>query len=445
MTYSFPHIPERIQWHEGMLLAPQHFQQTQARTDALLSWQVLAASPMAWGVRHLDIDTGLLANGLLRVEALEALMDDGTAVWHDASCAGHGLLELDLSVHAEQLETKVLDIWLTLPRARVMANAGAPSRFSSLMQAPEEDEVSQAVPADIPRLRPQLALAAGAMPSSLWQSLRLGSVFKDNKQIRLTSDLPPLMRLPRTHPLWVRSWQLATELRAKAGFVARQMQVPSSRAEDRLTALEQRERLSSLLQGLATLEGVLQTLPLHPYNLYLTLCGLSGPLALLRPGAVSPMPPAYEQSRPGAALEPLLTQLEDALTEVSQDHLLHLFEFQEDRYTLKLQPAWTTPRLVVGLRGKPEKDLLTWMEGAVIGALSSWPSLRERRILGAARQHIDAAPELGVRTSSGYTLFAIETPAPLLESTGELVLQNNENYAALRPQEMVLFVKGHEA
>lgn len=443
MTYPFPPIPERIQWHEGMLLAPQHFQQTQARTDALASWHALAAAPLAWGIRHIEIDPGLLANGLLRILALDAIMPDGTAVWHDANRADHGPLELNLSEQAEALELAPQDIWLTLPRSRIMHNPGAPSRFTSIAMPPVEDEVSQAVEADLPRLRPTLGLTAGDMPASLWHHLRLGSVQKDNKQIRLTSEMPPLMLLPRQHPLWARSWQLATELRSKAAFVARQMQVPSSRTEDRLTTLEQRDRLRNLLQGLAPLEAVLQTHPLHPHALYLVLCGLLGPLAMLRPGALSLLPPAYDQSRPSAAFGPLLDTLEEALAEISQDHLLHLFEFENGNFTLDLQAGWATTRLVVGLRGKPEKDLTTWMEGSIIGAQSAWASLRERRVLGASRERIEAAPELGVRASSGYTLFAIDTPVALLSTGQKLVISNsNETYAALKPQELVLFVKG---
>ena len=72
MNYAFPPIPERIQWHEGMLLAPQHFQQSQARTDSLAGWHALAAAPLAWGVRHLEVDTSLLANGLFWLTSVAA-------------------------------------------------------------------------------------------------------------------------------------------------------------------------------------------------------------------------------------------------------------------------------------------------------------------------------------------------------------------------------------
>jgi outer membrane protein len=76
MTVSAP-LPH-IQWHEGMLLSPQHFQQESARADTLVAWQSLSANALAWGVKHFDIDESLLANGLLRVNSLEAVFPDGT-------------------------------------------------------------------------------------------------------------------------------------------------------------------------------------------------------------------------------------------------------------------------------------------------------------------------------------------------------------------------------
>ena len=55
--------PDRIQWHEGMLLSPQHFQQEAARVDALVAWHTLASSPYSWGIRKLELDQSLLVAG----------------------------------------------------------------------------------------------------------------------------------------------------------------------------------------------------------------------------------------------------------------------------------------------------------------------------------------------------------------------------------------------
>ena len=108
-----------------------------------------------------------------------------------------------------------------------------------------------------------------------------------------------------------------------------------------------------------------------------------------------------------------------------------------------LKTDWIDTRLVVGLRGQPEKDLVAWMNGAVIGSQSAYASLRERRVLGAVRESIEVAPDLGVRTSSGYTLFAIQSQAVLTLPNEALIISNSaESASAQRPQEMILFVKG---
>ena len=57
-------VPDRIVWHEGMLLAPQHFQQAEARVDALVAWHTLATNPFGWGVRSVTLDAALLQAGI---------------------------------------------------------------------------------------------------------------------------------------------------------------------------------------------------------------------------------------------------------------------------------------------------------------------------------------------------------------------------------------------
>ena len=435
-------VPDRVVWHEGMLLAPQHFQQADARLDALLAWQTLAANPFGWGVRNLAIDTALLHAGILRVLAVEAIFPDGTAVSYSAQSA-HGSLELDLAPHAPALADRPLNVYLTLPLARGARDKGVPARFRSVEGMPVEDEVSEAVPADVPRLVPNLGLAAGAVPSGLHVHLKLGSVLKDNELIRMGPELPPLLEVPKDNALWERIAGFAGQLRAKAAFLAKQTAVPSSKAEDRLAYLEHKDRLRNLLAGLPQIEAVLRTPQLHPYALYLALCGLLGPLSMLRPGALPPVPPVYDHAEPLATLTPLLDALDEGLREVSQDYRELKFEFRHGAFEMVLQPEWLDKRLVVGLRGQPEKDLIAWMEGAIVGSQSAYASLRERRVLGATRAPIEAADELGVRSSTGYTLFSIQANPSLTLPGQPLIISNStESAVAQRPQELVLFVKG---
>ena len=73
-------ITEAIDWHEGMLLAPQHFQQLALRQEELLHYHAAALAPFHWGVLRRDIDTAALTEGLLRVGGLEAVLPDGLVV-----------------------------------------------------------------------------------------------------------------------------------------------------------------------------------------------------------------------------------------------------------------------------------------------------------------------------------------------------------------------------
>lgn len=444
LAHSIPRTPpHRLQWHEGMLLSPQHFQQEAARVDALIAWQHLATHPLAWGVRRLELDERLLANGLLRLQVLEAVMPDGMAVTWSAQEAHAQDLQLDLEPWAQQLEEGEVTVYLTVGYARTLRQPGQPSRFRPLPGQLEEDEVSEALPVDIPRAAPNLALAAGALPSSAFVSLPLMTVHKDKEVFRRGPFVPPSLLLPVDSELRQRAQALAAQMRSKAAHLGKQTVNPSSRVEDRLSLLENRARLGSLVACLPTLEALLQSPDVSPYALYLALCAQLGTLAALRPGAVPMMPPQWVQADPRAVIAPLLEALEDLVGEVSQEWSTRQFTVEAGHYALVLDPAWVGPRLVLGLRGRPERDLVSWMDGAVIGSKAAWESLTDRRMLGAVRQRIEEAPELGLRSSAGYTLFGVEPGEGIVAPGQPLVIGNpNEADALHQSHEMVIFVRG---
>lgn len=438
-------ITDRIEWHEGMLLSPQHFQQLSTRLDTLVAWQTLAAAPFGWGVRRLVLDQGLLSAGLVRVLELEAIMPDGTVLQYAAVNTVHGVLELPLQAYGEHLANEPLDIYVTLPVSGLSRGGAVSARFRSAGGIPVEDEVSEAEPVMVPRLLPNLSLSAGHIPPGTHTSLRIGTVYKENELFKLSDVLPPLMEVPPSSALWISVANLLGLLRGKAAFVAKQTAVPSSRVDDRLNQLELKDRLRNLLSGLPMAEAVLRTPHLHPLPLYWALCSLLGGLSLLRPGGVPAIPMDYNHNHLSSIFSPLLRTLGEAVSEVSQDYKELKFEFIQGAFELSLDPLWLQQgtQLVVGLRGSSDKDLTAWMNSAIVGAQSVYPLLRERRILGADRMQVDAAEEIGVRPGTGYLLYAVQLSTALTIAGEKLVIANaNEGATAQRPQEMVLFVKG---
>ncbi|MGV2904823.1 type VI secretion system baseplate subunit TssK [Achromobacter sp. AGC25] len=443
MTDLQPVVTDAVEWHEGMLLAPQHFQLLASRLDTLVAWQTLAAAPFSWGVRRLVLDSGLLPAGIVRVLELSAIMPDGTAIAYSAQADGAAALELALDAHAAQLADGPIDFHVTLPVATLTRREGQLRRCRSVAGAPVEDQVSEAPAADIARLQPNLVLSAGTVPSAQFVALRLGSLYKDNEVVRLGERQPPLLEVRLDNPLWLGASALLGQLRGKAAFIARQTANPSSRVDDRLTQLELRDKLRSLLAGLPMAEAVLRTPHLHPWTLYLALASLAGSLCLLKPGAMPPPPPDYDHGDPLAVFTPLLRFLREASAEISEDFRQYKFDFNHGAFELGLRQDWIGERLVVGVRGQSDRDLLAWMAGAVIGSLPVYPSLRSRRVLGATRRNVEYAEELGLRSGSGYLLFEIQaTPGLVLGDEPLLIANSNEGESAQRPQEMLLFVKG---
>lgn len=435
-------VMDRVEWFEGMLLSPQHFQLLSGRLDSLVAWQTLAAAPFSWGVRRVVFDHGLLPAGLVRVLELDAILPDGTAISYPAQNGEPPRLELALEPFAEALANAPLDFYVTLPLRSAATGSTRVRRFASVAGAPVDDEVSDAPPVEIARLVPNLALAAGERPSPMFVSLRLGSVYKDNEVVRLGERLPPLLEVARDNPLWTGVASLLGQLRGKAAFVARQTANPSSKIDDRLTQLELKDRLRNLLTGLPYAEAVLRTPHLHPLALYLALASLSGSLAMLKAGGLPPVPLDYDHEDPLAVFVPLLRALREAVSEVSEDHREHRFEFKHGAYELTLHQDWIGERLVVGLRGQSERELLAWMDASMIGSAPMYASLRSRRVLGAARRPLDYADDLGLRSGSGYQLFEVVADPALILANEPLVIGNpNEGESAQRPQEIVLFVK----
>ena len=64
-------LPGAIQWHEGMLLSPQHFQQLSLRQEELLAYHLRMFAPFHWGVTHLKHDAVMLVSGAYRITELE--------------------------------------------------------------------------------------------------------------------------------------------------------------------------------------------------------------------------------------------------------------------------------------------------------------------------------------------------------------------------------------
>ena len=81
------------------------------------------------------------------------------------------------------------------------------------------------------------------------------------------------------------------------------------------------------------------------------------------------------------------------------------------------------------------------MKSSLIGSASRLPSLRERRVLGAARRSIDLDETLDIVPPAGTMLFVIEPDPEFITPEETLTIYNpNPTFQDKRPAEIVLYV-----
>ena len=437
-------IPDGIQWHEGMLLSPQHFQLAALRSEQLVHYHAAATAPFHWGVVRLSIDQGLLVDGTLRINDLEAVMPDRLVV---VKVAGEGPdLEIQLTAHIDAIRQSPLTVHLAVPALRLggQVATGQPARYESIDGPEVVDTNTGDNPVPVPRLRPRLQLLLMEEPPEKYVSFPLARVtFRDEKFV-LTKFVAPTLVVSLGTPLDQVVTRLAKRVREKALFLSDRVR-SSSATMKRPIVLQMQAAVHSLAAPLPYLEAVLNTRRAHPFDLYLALCQVVGHLASLTRGLVPPNLGAYTHNDLGATFERLNRFINQTLDGIQETYYPVPFELGEKGFTLKLEREWVGDRLIVGaLRpmGMTEADVLNWLEDSLIGSANKMASIHDRRIRGASRRQLDVSAETDLVPSQGMVVFSVVRDPEFIEPDQPLVIWHPTPAGReRRPEEIVLYVE----
>jgi len=428
-------IPDLIQWHEGLLLTPQHFQQLSSRVESLIQalpgWYV----PFYWGVRSFDYDRTDLSAGVLTVRELDAVMPDGLHV----NITERDNLQLDLRPMAGGFRQAPLQIHVAMPIANGQPNVL--HRFTSYAGEPVADENTGEGGVAIPRLRPQLSLVAAAQPPARFTSFPLIEVRCEGETFLPTAFIPPTLAVTAGSPLARKCGEVSERLRVKAIELAeRAILAPQS-----AFAAEARSQLHSLVSALPAFEAVLRTDAAHPCALYIEACRLAGHVAVLSHGLLPPVFPAYLHNDPRKSFDLVLQFVNQAVDEGVPDTVRRFAFLQEqDTFRLPADAAWTPAfgigslsRLVLAVRCEADRDqIVAWGDNCVIGGQSTVAALLARRVLGLRRRYAEHIGEL--RPPRGLHLFELVPDAEVLTAGDDLLVLGTS--AGVRPEAIYLYV-----
>lgn len=442
-TGSADDIPAAIQWHEGMLLAPQHFQQQSHRFERLLHHHLTWHSHFHFGQGRMRIDQAMLFEGTLRILELEAILPDGLVASYKPGDQEE--LQVDVRAHAEAAKGGTLLVYLAVAAERLGGGGGEGDlqRYLSIPGEPVADESAGGRAIRIPRLRPRLRLLAGSeKPSARFCSMPVCGVRWKNGAFVLSDYVGPMLQVPLDSPIGELCSQVTRRIREKAMYLVETIRSPAITTKPNV--VEDHKRLiNQLVVQLPGFEALLSTGASHPYVLYCGLCALAGSISAVGTQLIPPIFPTYDHGQIrrcfDAVCDYILTTLEEGISEA---FTAIPFKFDTGNFLLNFEREWMGRVLILGLKAAPgttDQQLTDWMSNSLIGSQSRFRALRERRLLGADRKPIDRYE--GLVATRGMLLYTLQVSPEFILANEPLVVGPGSDKLSLpRPSELLLYV-----
>lgn len=433
-------LKKAVQWHDGMLLRPEHFQQADRRSEQLRHFQLSKVMSYYWGVSHLKIDDVLLPSGTLRILELDAIMPDGMIVGMNAEDGDH--LELELSDYAEHFKkTKSLLIYLAVPEHRADA-ASVTSEFPRYESVESGGVINQNTGEEAPRfacLKPHLKLFAGEEPSGRFVFFPLIKINQEKASFDISDFTPPALHVPLISKLGSLCTNVVKNIRTKASFLSEQI-----RNDKRsIMAQESQFHIKTMVAGLIAFEALIQTRKTHPFDLYIGLSNLAGHLSALRPNEIPPAFEPYDHDDILASFREVLDYIAYCLNALQEGFTIVPFAKDDRVFKVDLERSWMADKLIIGVKGSvhmQEKDLIEWITSSVIATKDFVEGVRDKRILGAQRSLISGSKELRLMPSRDMILLEITYDHSFINPDEEFQIFNVADTPLKRPTEVVLYV-----
>jgi type VI secretion system protein ImpJ len=431
-----------IQWHEGMLLMPQHFQQADMRMEGVLNYYISHISPFFWGIVNLEVDEALLTAGTFRPLKLEAIMPDGFVV--PALPETLKPLQLDLLPFRDKIQVTPYFIYLCMPQLHGDNTdvTGDMPRYHSSLSANVIDTNTGQQPIDIPRLAPNLSLQVGLEPPAHYVCLPLSQVSCDSKSFALTEYIAPQIQVNFLTGIGEVCGRLAQHLRQKLAYLQQKVQSVGERVSKNPFLEEIEDIRLKLIAGLLPFEAIFSIGKAPPFDIYRVLCTLAGQISGIKYGEIPPRFDPYDHQDIKKSFGQVIEYIEKVLDEIEESYTVIRFSLNERVFTLQLQSDWVGDRLVLGVRASPgmaEENLLNWIQNCVIVTDKNITLAKDNRVLGAERRIVSEVPSMNLVPTRGVQLLIVDADPRYIDPKGILCLFNMSDDDLNRPVEIVLY------
>lgn len=434
-------LPAAIHWHEGMLLAPQHFQTASLRNEVLPYYHTAISSPFHWGL--LDLHAEEFDGKVVKVLNVEAVMPDGLVVsWRSRAAGGDndlGDLELDLTKHLDDLKKGKQTVYLAVASHDAGDQFAQRFDISTTTHVADDESVARSIDLKVLRPRPQLKLF-DELPSS-YSGFPLMKVELANNTIKAQPFEPPWLRVRAGSGVHSICSEIATRVRNTADDLVKRIK-GTSEAGHEPQVLNTTLMLHALVANLLPLEALLDSGVAHPFPLYLATAAVLGSVCV---ASVPRQLGGYDHHDLRASFEEMKLAVDEVIGNAVKERYeewAFVWDQNANKFALKIDESWRKRELILGVRiprDRTQEEIQKWVMGAVIGASPNMESLRERRVTGLSRTFLSKHELI---PTDGVIFFRLDTgQGSLLVAGEELVIANPGERQEKRPEEVVLYVK----
>lgn len=425
-----------VQWHEGMLISPQHFQLTTGYLQQVTGCVSAAIFPFGYGLFDFKVDTSCLSSGLIRVLKARGFFRDG--LFFDFDAVRDDPLELNLGDYfsTNSVATK---IYLAAPSRRSGENMleGSLARYYSSEISDVKDENTGKEPITVPILKPNLKLMQENQVDGRYQSFPVFEVEKSvNGGITSTKFIAPFLSLDKHSKIVEMCSSLVWLIRDKISYFAdRKDNFARNQTEESLA------NLRLLIQASIPLETILGIEGIHPFELFKALSQTAAFIMSINPAQLIPRLPVYNHEDLYSCFFQLHEYIYGIVSHLKQKYDVVLFDKIQDEFRLMIHPnLLEREEIAIGIR-KPfsatDSDIINWINGLQIASESMMPLIKDRRILGAERRILERGEY--ITQPNGVTIIAVKPQTTYIKGNEQLCLVSS-NFDVI-PEEVILYAE----
>ena len=370
---TVPAIPAAVPWRNGMVLEPDHFQETDRRAAALSHLAGLAAEPWPWGFASVVVDEVALASAQLNVDC-------------------DGILPSGEPFRAQRLS-----------RALPAGEEGDRADFH--VQRGQDGEVVLSSGTEAPA-REVLPVARLVFHGGVWSHLADWS--------------PPAYLLGPEHPMRADMAQQLGALAALcAGFMAT-LRLPG--AEERPAARVIGQVAAALAQGVGVMEALLAAPAVSPGRLGIEALRLALGVRAAA-GVFEQIEATWDPIDQRGSMRRLLYAAETTASGIGLPFRASPFRRNEDG--MLVVEGMPLDSLLLAIEAGRPADLIaarSWLEGAALAAPDRIQEAFGRRVAGCRRQPVDRDPRIGVASGPLLALYQVANDASWRGSSADLAL-----------------------